>query len=186
MAVFCDEIYLPHPYGFANEGVLHTLPPPIPYGDILADKTVISNRKNSFNMIYGKLIDEYEGMHPYHSVGVTKDLEDVSLVLHATYAKKMGPELFIENSQDTSTSRLASFVVKSHFEYYVPQLQALNADQILEVRNHIKDTREGFVSYIFEMVDDISALVITQLSHILPNATKGYLVLIRDIASTPK
>jgi hypothetical protein len=117
----------------------------------------VANRERALNQIYGKLIDQYEGIHVPYSVGVTEDIENLSLALHAAYARKVDPELFISDPADTATSRLAGFLVRSLFKYRIPQLQALTAEQILEVRDYIKDTKEGFVDYIFEMVDDVEA-----------------------------
>jgi hypothetical protein len=78
-----------------------------------------------------------------------------ALALHAVFAQKPSAELFISKQSDTSTSRLSGFVVQSLFRYVVPQLNALHPEQILEVRELLKDTKEGFVDYIFEVVDDV-------------------------------
>jgi hypothetical protein len=163
LAVFYDQIWLPHPYGFEwgalfIQGILQTLSPPIPPGNLLADfKTVKADCQRALSQLYGKLDAASEGLHPPYNMGVTKELEDVLLGLHAAYAKKLGPELFISDPADITTSRLAGLLVRSLFEYRLPQLPALTAEQILEVRDYIKDTREGFIDYIFELTDDVEA-----------------------------
>jgi hypothetical protein len=141
-----------------DQGILRTLPPPIPPGDIFsAGKEVVANREGALNQIYGKLIDQYEGIHVPYSVGVTEEIENLSLALHAAYAHKVGPELFISDPTATASARLAGFLVRSLFEYRFPELQGLTAEQIVEVRDYIKDTKEGFVDYIFQTVDDVEA-----------------------------
>jgi hypothetical protein len=77
------------------------------------------------------------------------------LVLHTLYTSKISPELFVYNTSDTNTSRLAGFLVNSIFQYQIPKLQELNSEQILEVRDYLKDTKQGFTYYIHEMTDDV-------------------------------
>lgn len=180
LAVFYDEISLPYPYGYDPDGIylwrktrpensraltdmqsaylrwrenwselfehniFQTLPPPISsskeasgFGETI--KT---------NLGYSK---EMEG-HFYTSDIISGK---VALLVHALYGDKPTPELFVANPQDRGTSRLAGFVVRSLFNYQVPQIGDLNAEQILEVRDLLKDTKEGFVSAIFEAVDDV-------------------------------
>jgi hypothetical protein len=43
----------------------------------------------------------------------------------------------------------------------VPQLNALHPEQILEIRELVQETKEGFVDYIFEAVDDVEARLIS-------------------------
>jgi hypothetical protein len=69
--------------------------------------------------------------------------------------KKNDSILFIDDLSDTRTSHLAAFLIHSLFQYSVPKLQALNAEQILEVRDYLKDTKEGFTYYINQMTDDV-------------------------------
>ena len=78
-----------------------------------------------------------------------------ALSSHLARSHKLYPEIFVSDPSDTRTSRLAGFLVRSLFDYKVPQLQALNAEQILEVRDYLKDTKEGFAYYINEMTDDV-------------------------------
>lgn len=78
-----------------------------------------------------------------------------ALALHAMYTKKPSPELFVSNPSDTSTMRLAGFLVQSIFRCVVPHLNALNAEQVLEVRELLRDTKEGFTYFVFELADDV-------------------------------
>lgn len=82
-----------------------------------------------------------------------------ALALHAMYTQKPSPELFVSNPSDTSTTRLAGFLVQSVFRCVVPHLSSLKAEQILEVRELLKDTKEGFTYFIFEMADDVEGRI---------------------------
>jgi hypothetical protein len=75
--------------------------------------------------------------------------------IHRIRSDKPCPELFISDPSDTRTEHLAGFLVHSLFQYKVLQLQALNAEQILEIRGYLKDTKEGFTYYINQMTDDV-------------------------------
>jgi hypothetical protein len=61
----------------------------------------------------------------------------------------------LPNAADLRTERLAGFLVQSFFKYRVPQLQALQPDEILEVRAALSDTKQGFTDFIFELTDDL-------------------------------
>jgi hypothetical protein len=90
---------------------------------------------------------------------VLGDLEEYALKLHAIFQRELHyhpiPELFISDLSDTRTSHLAASLVHSLFQYKIPKLQILNAEQILEVRDYLKDTKEGFTYYINQMTDDV-------------------------------
>lgn len=184
LAVFYDEIWLPYPYGFDPEGpvlwsisipqshytqyrdtvfmmheeyekwhnkwkplfdqgILKTLPPPItdlkeiPYGFAEVIRSKIGYQEDVSLSLFPLLSGE------------------LALAIHALYSPKPGPELFITNPVDTTTSRLAGFLVRSLFQLQIPQLQALTAEQVLEVRDYLQDTKEGFKDYIYTMVDDV-------------------------------
>jgi hypothetical protein len=53
------------------------------------------------------------------------------------------------------TSRLAAVLVDSLFSYRVPVLSKLTADQVLDVREHLKDYKAGFAELICELADDV-------------------------------
>jgi hypothetical protein len=72
---------------------------------------------------------------------------------------KISPELFISNPSDTSTSRLAGFLVDSIFQLKIPQLKTLNAEQILEVRYKLRDFKVGFTDYVIKLTNDVEALL---------------------------
>jgi uncharacterized protein YjbI with pentapeptide repeats len=78
-----------------------------------------------------------------------------ALAIHSLFVNKPSPELFISDPTDIRTSRLAGFLVQSLFDYKVPQLQVLNAEQILAVRDYLKETKEGFTYYIYEQAAEV-------------------------------
>jgi hypothetical protein len=97
------------------------------------------------------------------ALGAQISLEAMALFFHSFFGCKSAPELFISDPpelfisspSDTRTSRLAGYLVHSLFQYQIPQLSTLNAEQILEVRAYLKDTKEGFTYYINQMTDDV-------------------------------
>ncbi len=54
------------------------------------------------------------------------------------------PELNVCGSQPVSREIMKFLEAKSVFSYCLPKLGKLNAEQILQVREKVKDTREGF------------------------------------------
>ena len=119
---------------------------PIPQDLSIPDPLVLK----AFN-IFSK---RYSSKDTDHIVMNTSML-DVILAINVLYNRYPAPEIFIPDPLDTNTSRLAGLLVNSLFQYQVPQLQVLNAEQILEIRDYLKDTKDGFRCYISEMIDDI-------------------------------
>jgi hypothetical protein len=193
LAVFYDEVWLPYPYNWDpgavvlwdykptqasllarqerytdwrsqwqplfDQQLLHTLPPPIKPGEYPS---------NFSQEVWEKLEDKI-GAGIYADGEYCASTWDIvtgrlAMIIHALYARKPSPEFFVSNPQDTSTSHLSSVLTRSLFQYRIPQLEALRAEQILEVRDYIKDTREGFASYVSEMVDDMETRLKSGLS----------------------
>jgi hypothetical protein len=127
-----------------KQGILRILPPPIQsiheipsgYGEAVRSK-LRKDELNLFTVLSGEL----------------------ALAIHALYSPKPSPELFpfapgSSQSRDTSTSRLAGFLALEFFRYRIPTLGRLTAEQILEAREQVKSTKEGFVDYIYEKTDE--------------------------------
>jgi hypothetical protein len=127
-----------------KQGILRILPPPIQsideipsgYGEAVRNK-LRREDLNLFTLLSGEL----------------------ALAIHALYSPKPSPELFPfapdpSQSRDTSTSRLAGFLAVELFRYRIPTLGTLTAEQILEARDQVKPTKEGFVDYIYEKTDE--------------------------------
>lgn len=165
LAVFYDEIWLPNPYEaqafivkqrdqltplFAN-GILRVLP--------LLDREFINRTIYTFERIdreTGWRVFSQQPEYVSKREEIDKEYKIAKvLAIHSLCAEKPSPELFLSNPTDTSTSRLAGFLARSLFDYKVPQLQALNAEQILEVRDYLKDTKEAFTYYIYEQVAEV-------------------------------
>jgi len=89
------------------------------------------------------------------------DLYDgtVAFVLHSLYGEKHAPEVFLTTSDRLSgrlsTERLAGLLATSLFDYYVPLLGNLAPDQILEVREEVSDTREGFTDFLLGFTGEL-------------------------------
>lgn len=126
------------------QDILRTLPP---YDDGTSNPTSkLLMLDNAFESLKGK--NTYLG-------DIGDWLYHLILELHMLYAIKPSPELLIPDTSNTNTSRLAYFLVQSLFQYQIPRLETLNAEQVLEVRDYLKDTKEGFTQYVNEMTDDV-------------------------------
>ena len=79
----------------------------------------------------------------------------IALLFHLCNYDKLTPELFFNDNSNLTTSRISFLLTQEVFQYKFPQLQNLNAEQVLEVREYLKDTKEGFTYYINEMTDDV-------------------------------
>jgi hypothetical protein len=65
------------------------------------------------------------------------------------------PKIFLDDTHRMGTQQLSTLLTQRLFQYRVSQLRVLNAEQILEVREYLKDSKEGFAYYINEMTDDV-------------------------------
>jgi hypothetical protein len=188
LAVFFDRISLPYPYEWdpdaihiANvegdkimasvqedyvtwrshwkllfeQGILQTLPPaitpdsvPDAYDGLFRCLRAMESPKATNQSERSKTVSNYQ-----LAIG------SVQLAIHAAYARKPSPELFMSTPADLRTERLAGFIVRELFSYQIPKLQSLHPEQILEVREELQDTKEGFVDYIFELSDDIAGRI---------------------------
>jgi len=79
----------------------------------------------------------------------------IFLLFHLCNYDKSTPELFLNDNSNLTTSQISFLLTQEVFQYKFPQLQNLNAEQVLEVREYLKDTKEGFTYYINEMTDDV-------------------------------
>lgn len=126
----------------------------------------------------------------------------IALAIHALYTDKPSPELFVTipglelwlldlpanplqhdeakrvdfqmgtNSINTSTTEITNLLVNSLFEYHIPKLGALTADQILEVRDYLANTKQGFTDYITELTDDVEARLKSNANSVAEAARK--------------
>jgi hypothetical protein len=137
-----------------DAGVLHTLPPPL---RVSVEEYYRQETEKRKDPKYGHLWDKVLSIQGDTSTpeSIYDLLSRTALAFHAVYARKEGPELFMPSPTDLSTERLAGVLARALFQYRIPKLQALNAEQVLEVRSLLKDTKEGFIDYIYEMTDEV-------------------------------
>jgi hypothetical protein len=145
-----------------NEGVLRTLPPPVQTSDAWPAHFLHQLHKSGMGEGFGfgttreELLD---GKIRHWDIALGKP----ALATYAAFSPKPAPELFLESRMvkgrdtglETSTPRLATFLARSLFQYQIPQLAPLPADEILEVRNLLAQEKEGFVAYLYSLVDDV-------------------------------
>lgn len=72
------------------------------------------------------------------------DLVKQDFVLHLLRQDLRLPQLFINDGNRPSREFLIGVEAKITVSYLLPAMNYLGADEILEVRNKVKDTREGF------------------------------------------
>src|SRR5262249_44394880 len=133
-----------------KEGVLNIMPPiDFKWNDeIIKHLNEAAAKWSPWEEIGRPLI--YENENKDRDLGVANYILDpaqfycgsLALAVHATLAPKKAPELFVPTSADLSTSRLAWYLGKSLFQYRVPQLAELHPEEILEVREDLRELRE--------------------------------------------
>lgn len=92
----------------------------------------------------------------------------IARVIHASFTKKPCAEFFTTSS----TAALAGLIVHPLFCYSLPRLAQLSGEQIIEIRDLVKDTREGFIDHIFELTDDLESRLKGDSSSSLEMANK--------------
>jgi hypothetical protein len=138
-----------------EHGIIRTLPPPISSAEEVPEG-------------FRQALVQRLGYPTKQKYIVAEDVISghVALAIHALYSHKPSPELFISASRlyprhrldqinDTTTINLAGMVAESLFSFLVPRLGDLHPEEILEVREYLKDTKQGFTYYIFEQLDAV-------------------------------
>jgi len=188
LLVFYDQVWLPYPYGFVrdgpviwgveiagaeadqflrsmdsmysayeqwssewkplfDEGLLHVLPPPIrslteiPTGFSEAIRKGLANDDGKIS-VFPLMSGEF------------------ALTIHSMYGGKQAPELIPAHPANA----LEAVLTHSLFQYAIPRLGALNAEQVLELRANLGDVREGFQDYVFQLLDDVEGRMKNGLS----------------------
>lgn len=196
LAVFYDEIWLPHPCDLSpsgaknlkglyrelcgkdheipqleaaqakyeseceqwstlfDEGILKTMPPFERFQSILGDDNTMSF--SSYISWFERLPKEAK---PF--TNGTHHLESLVLAMHRLDAIKKYPELFISNVHDTSTTRLSGYLNDAIITCRIPVLTSLNSDQILEIKEKVKDSKLGYQQYLNQLADDIEQRILS-------------------------
>lgn len=184
LIVFYDEVWLPYPYFLDPESPIlwSVIVPANMHDQYLRTTEIIHSEYEKWRREWKPLFDVgiVRQLPPplknvdeiprgfadamKHTLGTTQGHRlsispllsgEFALAIHALYGSKPSPEVFISNPRDTSTHRLAGFLAYSLFQYTVPKLESLRPDEILELRESLRDSKEGFVDYIFQMVDNV-------------------------------
>ena len=161
LAVFYDEIALPYPYGHVRggeqfwsggpdpvqldlqdaydewrernrplfeAGILKILPPPVTRTAMPTDLATALDRVMAAGVI--DPVAFYRG--------------DFALAVHAVYAHKPSPEVFVAGAKVPTTEQVTAALVTSLLQYQIPVLGDLRVDEILEVRERLRDVKRGF------------------------------------------
>jgi len=67
------------------------------------------------------------------------------------------PQVFLTASKQPSREILKACEAKQIFTYFLPKTNALRVDQILEVREKVKSTREGFSFHLQKLSKDVES-----------------------------
>jgi len=132
-----------------EEGVLDRLPPPPKNyeSDILLQELEFSERLSLFTRVPFQFRFEIDSKVPGKPM-FSASLIPQDLVLHFLRTDLSAPQVFIANSTAPSREFLVACEAKAVFSYLLPALNDLEPDQILEVRNKVRDTREGFSMHL--------------------------------------
>lgn len=202
LAVFYDKVLLPYPYFFdeaapvfwTNSGksliekdvqddfadwkhtmrplidakIVEFLPPPFIKPEEFPS-TFTKEVRSRINTLRGGV-----GKLPKGTLSTNWDMATgtFTFALHALYGSKPAPELFISDPSNKATARLAAYLVQTLFRFQFPRLSDLHPDEILEVREYLKDSKEGFVDLMVELTDDVESRLRNGDSSELAAATK--------------
>lgn len=179
LALYYDTIYLPHPYDLDPEqkplmrwpgkywdslefeqsrythwkeplhelfdaGVLELLPPPVP-----ADG-------QSPQDLSERLREELGIKVPHFNKSVVFSGR-LALAVHALYAQTKDPEFVQSRPGDTSIVHVKAILAQTLLEYRLPQIGALQPEQLLQARAEIAPYKQGFINYLSQMVDDVES-----------------------------
>lgn len=96
--------------------------------------------------------NKFFGHRPNRS---SSDEEEYTIILRDHAAHLLRNDISIPGIYITNTGRqydyYESLLAHSVFKYYIPKISELNSDEILNVRNEVKDNREGFSAYLQEL-----------------------------------
>jgi uncharacterized protein (DUF1330 family) len=206
LALFYDEIWLPHPcdlltHGAKNlaslyrqltgdcivpglqaaqeihgrkrehwkplfdEGILRTMPPFELFGGLFRNRDAISIE--DFVGWFARIPKEAELFSTD-----AQHLESFVLAMHRLDAKKLYPELFISDPNDRSTARLSGLLHNQILTCRIPEMQGLNSEQILELRQLTKIAKQGYRQYLNQLSDDLEQRLATGNTAELETASK--------------
>lgn len=152
-------------YPLIQEEVIERLPPP-PWGDkppleklstinlseriklLTQDSTRTAQRSLA---ISNKPFGQEEVQDDFEKGVMKEDLIKQDLALHFLRPDLDLPQIFINDGANPSREFLKAIEARATFDYLLPALGRLNADEILEVRRKVKDLREGFSMHLQEL-----------------------------------
>jgi hypothetical protein len=164
-----DVPYWQEIYGvLMEENVVERLPPPS-WGDVSPSRLLRKLKPTKRLDLITKAPSRVQimiGNEPFGDEDAEEDLKKgvfkeelikQDLALHLLRQDLEIPQLFINDSDRPSRDFLIGIEAKVAFSYLLPSLGYLGPDEILEVRNKVRDTREGFSLHLQKLskgVDD--------------------------------
>jgi hypothetical protein len=158
-------------YDLLSEGVIERLPAP-PWGDKPPlDKLVTINLAEKIKLLTkdpkrtaqrylamsDKPFGEGETQENLEKGVLREDIIKQDLALHFLRPDLELPQVFINDGPKPSREFLKAIEARAVFDYLLPALGYLKAEEILEVRHKVKDLREGFSMHLQKLskgIDD--------------------------------
>jgi hypothetical protein len=109
--------------------------------------------------IFGGL-DEFEDDSPVLRMLKKLTIPDIisgkfDVALHLLTAEKPAPEVFVGTAGDYTTAPLAGLLARTVFSLVIPNLEKLSPDQVIDLRQKVREPREGFRDHLIELIDDV-------------------------------
>ncbi len=162
-----------HYYPLILEKVIERLPPP-PWGDkppyskwkeinlreiIKQLATTQRTAQRSISFSTRPLAEDEEVVDDLANGTFKEDLIKRDLVLHFLRPDLDLPQLFVCQERRPPRELLKAVEARAVFDYLLPALGPLKADQILEVRERVKDLREGFSMHLQKLSKGVEGAV---------------------------
>jgi hypothetical protein len=172
LAIFMDTVWLPHVPSVTVTASVNEF---YEKNRLLFDSKIFSflprdAPKSEFKLRLEKgpaqeTLDGYNWWYENLDVYDRNDLDDfdrrlIHMIDHLGYRRAIGQQLFIReqkikgNTIDLSTSLAHSLLLN-----FFPHIGHLTDEQILEIRDHVAQLREGFKDYIFTHTEDIEIMM---------------------------
>ncbi|MBZ5609566.1 MAG: hypothetical protein LAP38_14990 [Acidobacteriia bacterium] len=183
LAIFYDEVCLPFPYGFDRHGpVLWSISTEPGQTDAFKQTmdemfTEYQRWRDEWKPLFDRgvvrvlppAIQDVSQVPQGFSDAIRRRLADeqgrlsifpllsgeFALTVHTLYGTKPSPELIPSHPANA----VDAVLTHSLFSCLVPRLNALTAEEVMELRDDLGDLREGFRAYINESLDDVEARV---------------------------
>jgi hypothetical protein len=158
-------------YRFRDRGFSH-----IPYGcgESIEERRLQESIERAGHVSEGRRVewDEVHRLRPLlRMLGLSRKSLTEDLVKHLLRNDIDLPQIFVSVSGHPTRDLLIALEAKATFSYFLPKLQVHHPEQILELREKVADTREGFTMRLQELSEAVEERIKGGAS---PAEWKGY------------